>query len=148
MEVQRNYYWSGAVSVTLNPVSGSALAGQDFPTAPVVVSFPDGESGTAYVNVPINDDDEIEGDETFTIQLSNATGGAVVGPRSSMTITIKDNDPSSTPDPSPGTDPPPGSDPSTDPSGGGGRLGWLTLLLLVLVRYACAREIATRTVRC
>jgi len=145
MEVTRNYYWSGAVSVSLNPVSGSATAGQDFPTAPVTVSWPDGETGTIYVNVPITDDDEIEEDETFTIELSNATGGAIVGPRSSMTITIKNDDPSSTPDPPPGTDPPPGSDPPADPSGGGGRLGWLTLLLLFLMRYACTNRVARAT---
>jgi uncharacterized delta-60 repeat protein len=136
IEVQRNYYASGAVSVTVNPTSGTAASGQDFSGEPVMVSWSDGEMGSKYVDIPVQNDTDIEQDETFSAALSAATGGAVIGPRSTVTITIVDDDRTMTNGPSPTPSPP--SLPS-QPSGGGGRTGWLSVLLLSLGSLARSR---------
>jgi uncharacterized delta-60 repeat protein len=124
--VQRAYYSSGAVSVTVTPVSGSAVAGGDFTAAPQTVSWTDGDAGDRYVDIPIVDDRTHETTETFTVELTGATGGAVIGPRSTMTIAIADDDPAN-----PGVpDPPPVG--NSGSSGGGGHFGWLSLILLAV----------------
>ena len=90
--VQRNYYYDGAVSVTLTPVAGTATAGDDFIAEPVTLSWADQDSITQTVEIALNNDAMQEGSESFTVELSNPTGGAVIGPRSSGTITIEAND--------------------------------------------------------
>jgi uncharacterized delta-60 repeat protein len=115
--VQRNYYYDGAVSVTLTPVAGTATADDDFIADPVTLSWADDDDFAQIVEIALNDDAMQEGSESFTVELTNPTGGAVIGPRSSGTITIEAND---APPP-----PPP-------PRGGGGATGPLSLLLLGL----------------
>jgi len=54
--------------------------------------FADGETNK-LISVPIVDDVFVEGDETFTVTLSNATGtGVSLGSQSTTTVTIMDND--------------------------------------------------------
>lgn len=110
--VHRNFYASGAVSVTLTPMPGTATPGADYAQEPVTVSWADGDSATISVAFTIHNDTSPEKSEAFTVALSNPTGGAIVGPRSTASISIAAND-----------QPPPGS------SGGGG-LGYLSLLML------------------
>jgi uncharacterized delta-60 repeat protein len=128
--VQRNYYSSGAVTVTLTPVSGTAVAGEDFRAEPVTLTWGDGETDGKLVDIPVEGDTIVEQTEHFTVELSNATGGAAIGPNSTMTMTIGDDD-ATTPDPPPDDDPP-GS------TGGGGQFGWLSILLLGVSRIARA----------
>ena len=117
MWVTRNYYTSGAVSVTVTPSSGSASAGSDFDPTPTTVSWEDGEGGAKYVPIKINLDTESEPVENFTVSLSNPTGGALLGPRSTTTVNISAAPP-----------PPPSS------SGGGGPFGLCGLLILAAAR--------------
>ena len=128
VQVARNYYRDGAVSVTVTPESGSAVAGEDFAPDGVTVSWADGEWGIKEVQLPIENDAEEEGSEEFTVKLTNATAGAI-GARSTALIRIDDDD-------SPAQqEPPPVEPPSVNPgtSGGGGQTGWLpTMLLLYL----------------
>ncbi len=119
--VSRNYYLDGAVSVTLTPVARTAAAGDDFDAMPVTLSWADQESGAKLVEIPIRDDSRREADEIFTVELSNPAGGAIIGPRSSATITIAANDQPIPPVPGRGGG-----------GGGGGSSGWLSLLLLGL----------------
>jgi uncharacterized delta-60 repeat protein len=114
--VLRNYYATGAVSVTLTPGSGTATSGDDFDVQPVTFAWADGESDPKFISIPIRDDPNEEPSETFTVELSNPTGGAIIGPRSSATITIGASD-----------EPPP---PPLSGTSGGGGLGFLSLLLL------------------
>jgi hypothetical protein len=79
--------------------------------------------------VSIHDDDVAEDTEQFSVRLSAPTGGALIGPRSTITFTIVDDDPPPTIPPpvsQPPTTPPPVSQPSR--SGGGG-FDVLSLLL-------------------
>jgi uncharacterized delta-60 repeat protein len=123
--VVRSYYSSGAVSVTLTLIAGTATAGTDFVADPITLTWADGEGGVKTARVPIIDDTLEETFEDFTVNLSNATGGAVIGSGSSRRIGIAGNDQSTS-------------------SGGGGAFGFLSLLLLGLLktmRWLTARRI-------
>ncbi|MBS0580882.1 MAG: hypothetical protein JSR36_16620 [Proteobacteria bacterium] len=117
--VNRNYYSAGAVSVTLTPTPGSAGTA-DFASAPVTLSWADGETGPKQATFAITQDNTVESSESFTIVLSNPTNGAVIGPQSVYTVTIQDL-----------TVGPPHS----SGSGGGGSLDWLVLGSLGLARW-------------
>jgi hypothetical protein len=78
----------------------------------VTVSWADGDSDWKLVEIPIVNDTVAEMNESFTLELSNPTGGAVIGPRSSVTVRIPAND-----------------QPLPD-SGGSGAFGFLSLLML------------------
>ncbi|MDA9778114.1 Ig-like domain-containing protein [Rubripirellula sp.] len=81
----------GAVSVNYATVAGSAEAATDFNVAAGTLNFADGEV-TKTLNIPIINDTEIEASETFTVVLSNPTGGATLGTASTATITINDDE--------------------------------------------------------
>ncbi|MCZ8190879.1 MAG: Ig-like domain-containing protein [Microcystis sp. LE19-338.1B] len=69
---------------------GTAKAGKDYTTVSGTLTFNAGESQKT-ITIPINNDTNYEGNETFTLNLSNPIGGAVLG-TSTATITIIDND--------------------------------------------------------
>jgi uncharacterized repeat protein (TIGR01451 family) len=73
-----------------NAVNGNASARCDYTTTIGAVNFAAGETSRT-VDVPITDDTYAEGNETFTVSLSNAAG-ATLGSPSSSTITITDNE--------------------------------------------------------
>jgi len=125
VQVARNYYRDGAVSVTLTPESGSAVAGEDFAPDGVTVSWADGEWGVKEVQLPIENDTAEEGSEEFTVKLTNATAGAI-GARSTALIRIDDDDSPSEQQPPP--EEPPPVNPGTS---GGGQTGWLSMMLLL-----------------
>lgn len=118
--VYRNYYTTGAVSVTVTPRSGTASAGDDFTADAVTLSWNDGEGDAKFVEIQINDDSSPEVEEQFTLELSAATGGALIGPFSTAPYSILDDDTPDTVDNGGG--------------GGGGRVGFLSLLLLGIAR--------------
>jgi uncharacterized delta-60 repeat protein len=92
ISVFREYYSTGSVSVTVTPVSGTALAGEDFVADPVTLTWADGETGWKDAAIPLINDNKQENREDFTVELSNPSGGAVVGPRSNLTVRIAAND--------------------------------------------------------
>jgi hypothetical protein len=110
--VDRNYYSTGPVTVTVTPVAGSATTA-DFAAAPIVLSWADGDSAPKTATIPIINDKDAESAESFTVELSNPTNGAVVGPHSRLVVTINND----------------------DTSGGGGAFDWLALLALSCVRW-------------
>ena len=134
VRVERKYYYDGAVSVTLTPVAGTATTGDDFIPDPVTLSWADKQRGVQTVEIVLNDDATQEGSESFTVELSNPTGGAVIGPRSSGTVTIEAND-----------GPPPPPPPPT--RGGGGAAGLLSLLFLGLAEILGFLRRSARTRR-
>jgi hypothetical protein len=82
----------GEVSVNYATADGTATAGSDYTELPAtVLNFADGDT-TKTFNVAILDDSAYEVNETFTVSLSNALGGAKLGTPSSATVTITDND--------------------------------------------------------
>jgi ribosomal protein L35AE/L33A len=82
----------GAVSVRCASSNGSATAGNDYVQTTNTLNWGDGDSAGKSCTVPILDDTIIEGDETFNLTLSNATGGATIGDPDTAVVTITDNE--------------------------------------------------------
>ena len=83
----------GAFTVDYATLAGTALAGDDFAATSGTLSFAANQT-TATVSVTINGDTTFEGDEGFSLVLSNATGGAsLADPEAAGTITNDDTAP-------------------------------------------------------
>ncbi len=80
-------------SVDITVADVTATNGVDF-TAPALSTsnFTSGGATSVNINIPIAEDLLIEGPETFTLTLSNATAGCIIGAVSVATVTIDDND--------------------------------------------------------
>ena len=72
---------------------GTAIAGQDYTAVSVTITFAAGDSTEKPVSIPILNDATPELDETLTLTLSAATGGATLGSVTTATLTIQDDDP-------------------------------------------------------
>jgi len=119
--VNRNYYYTGPISVTLTPVAGSATTA-NFSATPLTLSWADGDSGSQTATIPIVKGSVVAGSpKSFMVNLTNPTNGAVLGPQVHEQVTINAN-----PSPSP---------PTPSPSGGGGAFDWLGLLCLGWIRW-------------
>ncbi len=82
---------SGAVSIGYATSNGTASSSSDYTGTSGTLSWADAETTAKTFDVTINDDSFYEGDETFTVSLSGATGGASVG-TASATVTIVENE--------------------------------------------------------
>ena len=58
--VSRNYYYAGAVSVTVSSIAGTAAADDDFAGGPATLRWADGEGGAKSVRFTIRDDQKAE----------------------------------------------------------------------------------------
>src|SRR5882762_4873132 len=81
---------SGASTVDYMTLDGTAAQRTKYETAAGTINFAAGEL-TKTIRLLINDNTYVEGDQSFYLQLSNASG-AGLGLQSLSTITIKDND--------------------------------------------------------
>ena len=81
---------SAAVSVSYATVDGSATAGADYTATSGTLTFLPGERSKT-VRVDILDDSHDEGEETFTLVLSNASGGTILD--GTATGRIENHDP-------------------------------------------------------
>ena len=125
----RNFYSDGSVCVTLTPESGSAIEGEDFEAAATQYCWGDQDSEAKLVEIPIVDDTDREGVESFTVQLSDPTGGAVIGPRGAASFAIQASDQVQQ------------GQGGGYGGGGGGAAGFLSLLLLGLAEaFRAARR--------
>ncbi|MEM8916395.1 MAG: cellulase family glycosylhydrolase, partial [Pseudomonadota bacterium] len=100
------------VTLTYETRDGSATAGADYVAATGTVSFAAGQQ-TAQIQVQILPDTEAEGDETFTVVLSDVTGNELAV----ATGTILNDDAAAPAGPDP-VDPDPVDPPPTDPEPG------------------------------
>src|SRR5207249_1054415 len=82
---------SGTVSVNYMTVPGTALPGLKYTTTTGALTFANGET-TKTFNVPILEENQVEGNQTFSLLLSNATGGATIAYPSNVLATIVDDD--------------------------------------------------------
>ncbi|WP_455209182.1 Calx-beta domain-containing protein [Kaarinaea lacus] len=82
----------GTVTVDYLSNDGSATAGSDYTAVNDTLVLPDGVTSETNT-ISIQDDSVYEGNENFSVSLSNVTGGATLGVNSSTTITINDNEP-------------------------------------------------------
>jgi len=95
--VERSGGSTGAVSVEYNTKSGTAIGNEDFVPDTASLFFADGEtSQTIQVGI-LYDTIADENDESFSIILSNAQGGATIGAAASAEITITNVNPPVTP---------------------------------------------------
>ena len=91
--VQRTGGSTGEVTVDYTITAGTATQGSDYSAAQYsgTLTFTDGDSTSQDIIVTLINDATQENDETFTISLSNITGGAGTG-IAETTITIRAND--------------------------------------------------------
>jgi hypothetical protein len=83
----------GAAAVTAHyaTADGSGFAGSDYTAQSGTVSFSRTDTAKT-VSVPLINDSALEGDETFNLQISNASGAASSGNDLTGTATIADDD--------------------------------------------------------
>ena len=82
---------SGAVSVKYSTSNGSAVAGSDFTAQSGTLTWADGDRSVRTITVPWLDTSAYSGAKTFSINLSNATGGAYLGFYTNTLVTVTDN---------------------------------------------------------
>ncbi|MBD3419879.1 MAG: hypothetical protein GF398_07165 [Chitinivibrionales bacterium] len=87
--VVRNGGTSGAASVRYRTVDGDATAGADYESTTGLLQWSDGDNSSKTVYVPIMDDSDAEGSESFYVVLSDVSG-ASMGGVDSMQIVIND----------------------------------------------------------
>jgi uncharacterized delta-60 repeat protein len=119
--VNRSYYSTGPISVTLTPVAGPGTTA-DFSATPLIVSWADGDSAPQTAVIPIVKTNIVVG-SSFTVDLTNPTNGAVLGPQAHELVTINASPPA----------------PSAPSSGGGGAFDWFALLCLGWIRWLRCR---------
>jgi Leucine-rich repeat (LRR) protein/ribosomal protein L35AE/L33A len=81
---------NGAVSVNYSSSDGTATAGDDYTAVSGTLNWKDGNSNDKKITVSITNDNDVEGDETFNLTLTNATGGAIIGDQDTAVVTIVD----------------------------------------------------------
>jgi len=89
LKVVRSGNPQGEASIRVETVPGSASSG-DFAATGHELTWSDGTAGPKFVELPIVDDGEFEGDESFQVRLHDARGvGVATG---TVTLTIVDDD--------------------------------------------------------
>jgi hypothetical protein len=96
--VNRTGGTAGEARVTYSTSNGTATAGSDYTAASNTLIFADGATTQSFA-ISISDDSAFEGDETFTVTLSNASGSGALGSPASATVTITENEAAPTPTP-------------------------------------------------
>jgi hypothetical protein len=90
LTVSRSVASASVSSVDWATAPGTASATTDYKAASGTVTFAAGETSRA-ITVPVKSDTTVEPDEQFSVNLSNAQGGAIVQP--SGTVTVLNDDP-------------------------------------------------------
>ncbi|WP_420635722.1 Calx-beta domain-containing protein [Candidatus Palauibacter sp.] len=81
---------SDTVTVHYATSDGTATAGEDYTAMSGTLTFTAGDTRKT-ISVPITDDTEVDGGETFTLTLSNASGAALGDAEATGTILDDDN---------------------------------------------------------
>lgn len=91
VSVTRTGGTTGAVTVDYATADGTALAGQDYTSTTGTLSWAAGDATAKTITIPITNDAYDEGNETFAVNLTNATNGASIG-TAAQNVTITDDD--------------------------------------------------------
>jgi len=91
LELQRTGGSAGEVSVYYETLDGTATAAVDYAAASGTVVFAEGEAQKT-ISVQIIDNAEFNVDKSFSLLISNATGGAVLSEPSVAQVTIVNDD--------------------------------------------------------
>jgi hypothetical protein len=79
---------SGAVSAAYATANGTAAAGTDFTAANGTLSWADGDAKSKTFSVPISNATPFSGTKSFTVALSNPSGGAALSTPSGAGVVI------------------------------------------------------------
>lgn len=79
------------VSVDFATADGTAVAGLDYTATNGTLSFP-ANTPVKTITIPIKEDTLVEGDEIFSVRLTNPQNGLQLGAVADATVTIVDND--------------------------------------------------------
>ncbi|MBD1935844.1 Calx-beta domain-containing protein [Microcoleus sp. FACHB-68] len=82
----------GAVGAQVTLTNGTAISPNDYNSAPISVSFANGEDTPKTLTIPIVEDTLLEATETVNLALASPTGGATIGAQSTATLEILDNE--------------------------------------------------------
>lgn len=82
---------TGTVSVDVATVDGTATVGEDYGSFARTVTWIAGDTLDKIMVLPLLDDTVFEGDESYTLALTNPAGGVVIG-QPNITILITDNE--------------------------------------------------------
>lgn len=82
----------GEVSVSYDTLAGEATVASDYSLTPGKLTWSDKDSRSQKIPLTIIDDDQFEGNESFTLILHTPTGGASLGTNAQLVITILDNE--------------------------------------------------------
>ena len=82
---------SAETTVEYETVPGMAVAGADFDTRSGTVTFAPGVT-SQNISIPITDDSDPEGDELFSVSLSNPSSDSVLSTPSTAVVLIEVND--------------------------------------------------------
>jgi hypothetical protein len=80
------------ITVDYSTSDGSTTEGEDYTRESGILRWELFDGSEKTITVAINNDTDVEDDETFTLTLSNATGGAKIGKPKKAEVTILDND--------------------------------------------------------
>ncbi len=127
VRVRRNDGFAGAVSIQYATSDSTATAVGDYTTASGALNWAAGELDEKTITVPLVNDAQSEGTETFRITLTNLTGGAVIDGSATLDVSVTNDDFVAPPGPGNG-------------GGGGGAIGIELLGLLGLLLLAVGRE--------
>jgi hypothetical protein len=92
LSVVRDNGNDGRVCATCSSANGTATAGSDYNALTSTICWEPGDTASKQCPVTIRNDDALEGTETFSVALSNPTGGATIGTPATVTVSIVDDD--------------------------------------------------------
>jgi uncharacterized delta-60 repeat protein len=125
--IERSGDLNRAASVDYATANGTAVAGSDYSAASGTLTWAAGDSGFKTIEISIINDPDDENDESFTVSLSNPTGGVPLAADSTASVTIVDDDTR-------------GGGGSSGGGGGGGTTGLDLLALLGLLNAFAMRK--------
>jgi Leucine-rich repeat (LRR) protein len=82
----------GAVTIDYTTTDDSATSPDDYTQTSGTLNWNDGEDEDKTFTIDINNDSEVESDETLIVSLGNPTGGAELGEPDTAMVTITDNE--------------------------------------------------------
>ena len=84
--------FSGPASVHYATADQTAIAGQDYTAVSGRLHWAAGDTADKCFDIPVLDDSNLNGDQTFALQLSAATGATLGSPNAAV-VTITDWEP-------------------------------------------------------
>ena len=91
LTILRNGGSDGAVSVSYATADGTASGGIHFGATSGTLNFAHGETSRT-ITIPVLENSYDEPSRSFTVALSNATSGAIIGTQGTTSVSITDND--------------------------------------------------------